>query len=402
MNLLLIALLFPASLLLPPRTAMENPAVVSAVPQKLRKDYDKMWARFVAGKEDAKLGKDLDKFVQKQKTVDPAVVIQGYLALFKGDDTAAREKFAQTLTINPRNRIATFYLAELAYARGEYARAAGLYDQLLANGATYPETEIKRQKAFLLAIDSVLQAAARAEAENRLPEAEDYYRQVLKMAPGEPSVRSRLAGLLSRQNKKEEAEAEKQAAESLIPTPPHKSPAAEDAKATNLEDLGRWGSDIDSFRAIRDAEAVTREQLAVLMVRYFPQVTELLQKAQILTDIQNSHARSEIQTVVGLGIMDPRPNRRFEPEAPITRGEFAKGLARLSRLIGLSADQATPIAAPDVARTSAMYQDIQLVLGSGLMDLENSGSFGVSGRVSGREAVRSAERLVHGFQQAQR
>src|SRR5262249_51658355 len=149
--------------------------------------------------------------------------------------------------------------------------------------------------------------------------------------PDEPSVRGRLAGLLLRQNKKEEAEAEKRAVENLIPAPPPRSRPAEDVKTTNLEDLGRWGSDIEVFYTIRDSDAVTREQLAVLMVRYFPQVTELQDKPQILTDIQNSPVRSEIQTVVGLGLMDPRPNRRFEPEAPITRGEFAKALARLTR-----------------------------------------------------------------------
>src|SRR5262245_27435479 len=120
MNLILIAVLFSSSLVLPPRTAMENPATVSAVPQKLRKDYDKIWARFVAGKEDAKLSKDLDKFVQKQKSFDPAVIIQGYLSLYKGDDAAARQKFAQTLTINSKNRIAVYYLSELAYASGEF------------------------------------------------------------------------------------------------------------------------------------------------------------------------------------------------------------------------------------------------------------------------------------------
>ena len=44
MNLLLVLLLLQ-SLPLPPRYAMENPAAVSAVPKKLKNDYDKLWAR---------------------------------------------------------------------------------------------------------------------------------------------------------------------------------------------------------------------------------------------------------------------------------------------------------------------------------------------------------------------
>src|SRR5437773_966534 len=115
MNLLLIALLAQSSLILPPRNAMENPSMVSPVPQKIRKDYDKLWARFLSGKEDAKLSKDLDKFVQKQKTLGPVVILQGYLALYKGDEGIARQKFNRALDINAQNRIAVYYLAELAY-----------------------------------------------------------------------------------------------------------------------------------------------------------------------------------------------------------------------------------------------------------------------------------------------
>jgi hypothetical protein len=86
----------------------------------------------------------------------------------------------------------------------------------------------------------------------------------------------------------------------------------------------------------------------------------------------------------------------------VTRADFAKALARLSRLLGVSGSERSPISAQDVAPTSIMYPDVQLVLGSGLMTLEDSGSFGVAGRVSGRQAVRSAEQLLLSFQQLQR
>src|SRR6266542_1632792 len=99
MNLFLLILLFDSSLVLPSRTVIENPAVVSQVPQKVRKDYDKMWARFIGAKDDPKLVKDLDKLLQKQKAFDPAWIIEGYLALYKGDDAIAATKFVQALTV---------------------------------------------------------------------------------------------------------------------------------------------------------------------------------------------------------------------------------------------------------------------------------------------------------------
>src|SRR5689334_20875754 len=131
MNTILIALLLLQSfLLLPPRAGMENPAAVSNVSAKIKKDYDKLWARFLSGKSDAQLSKDLDKLIKKQKAFDPALIIQAYIDLYKGNDAAAAQKFKQVLALNSNNRIAVFYLGELAFARSDYAEANRLYSLL--------------------------------------------------------------------------------------------------------------------------------------------------------------------------------------------------------------------------------------------------------------------------------
>jgi tetratricopeptide (TPR) repeat protein len=402
MNTLLLALMLQSSQILPPRNAVENPAVVAQVPQKIRKDYDKLWTRFISAKEDGKLQKDLEKFVQKQKGFDPAIVIEGYLALYKGDSKFARDKFAQALTANPQNRIAIYYLAEIAYSNGDYARATTLYGQLQSVDSNHSDIETKRQKSFLLATDNLLRSAARSESENRLSEAEDAYRQALKLAPNEPALHMQFADLLLKENKKQEAEAENKVAENLSPYRSSQSHPVSQAKGEDLEDLGRWGSDIETFHQIRDSKAVTRAQFAMLLVRYFPQVTEFRQTPQIITDIKDSPARPEIQTVVDIGLIDAFPNHDFEPSIPISRGDLARAFARLSRLIRVSADQAKPVSAPDVAETNAMYPEVRLVLGYGVMSLEDSGSFNVSGDVTGGQAVQSAEQLLRIFQQVQR
>jgi hypothetical protein len=169
-----------------------------------------------------------------------------------------------------------------------------------------------------------------------------------------------------------------------------------------LEDLGRWGSNITEFHKIRDSEALTREQFAVLIARYFPQIFEFRQTPQIITDIEDSPSRGEIQTVVGISVMQPFPNHSFEPGVPVTRGDLARALARLSRLLAVSAPSTSSNDLQDVASTNAMYTDVQLVLGSGMMTLEGSGTFNVSGQVSGRQAVQSVDRLLRIFQQVQR
>jgi tetratricopeptide (TPR) repeat protein len=402
MNALMLVLMLQSSLLLPPRTAVENPATVSPIPQKLRKDYDKLWTRFLSGKEDQKLVKDLDKLHQKQKTFEAAWIMDAYIALYQGNDTAAREKFMQALAINASNRIVLYYLAELADAHGEYARAATLYAQLQTVDASHPEVETKRQKAFLLATDSLLRVAARAETENRLAEAERAYRQATALAPNEPAFHGRLADILTKQNRKDEADAERKLMDSLMPRVAAKPRADEGVRVDDLEDLGRWGSDIELFHKIRDTDVISREQFATLLVRYFPQLTELRQTPQIITDIQNSPARAEIQTVVGIRLMEPMPNHDFYPAVPISRGELATALGRLSRLLDVKLGSSSPVSASDVVVSNSMYSEIQLVLDNSIMGLENSGSFNVTGQVSGRQAVLSVERVLRIFQQTQR
>ena len=120
-----------------------------------------------------------------------------------------------------------------------------------------------------------------------------------------------------------------------------------------------------------------------------------------MTDIDSSWAREEIQTVVDAGLMSIFPNHTYEPSAAISRGEFAAPMARLIRLLGLAASANPPISITDMAPTNAQYADVQLVLGYGLMNIQDSGVFDVFAELSGREAVRAAAHLLQTFQQAQ-
>ncbi len=403
MNTFLVALLFlQSALLVPPRTQVENPAAVSQVPAKLQKDYNKLWSRFLSGQADVQLKKDLDLLIKKQKNFDPAMTIEGFLELYKGNDAAAAQKFEEAFTANSNNRIAVYYLAELAYAHKDYIRANTFYSILLSLDKTRTDVEEKRLKAMLLATDDLVRSAARAETENRLSDAEEFYRRALAMAPKEPTLHLRFADLLARENKADEAAAERKIAEDLMPRRAGKAPANTEPRGDDLEDLGRWGRDIAVFRQIRNAPVVTREQVAAIILKYFPQVVEHRQTPQIVTDIDSSWARTEIQTVVDVGLVDLFANHTFEPGAAMTRGDSATALARLIRMLGLSPASAAPISTADVAPTNTQYADIQLVLGYALMNVQDSGNFDVSGDVSGREAVQAADRLLRTFQQVQR
>src|SRR5204863_6626425 len=103
---LMVVLLLQSSLLLPPRSLAVNPAAVSQVPAKLQKDYNKVWSRFLTGQADSQLTKDLDLLTKKQKNFDPAMMIEGFLELYKGNDAGAAQKFQQAFDANSNNRIA--------------------------------------------------------------------------------------------------------------------------------------------------------------------------------------------------------------------------------------------------------------------------------------------------------
>ena len=351
------------------------------------------------------------------------MTIEAYIDLYKGDDSGATSKFLASLSINPNDTIALYYLAELAYAGRDYARAGDFYSRLLAVDRTRSDVEAKRQKALLLTTDNLLRSAALAEQENRFADAEQAYRRSLEITPREPSLNGRLAELLAREKKWDEALAryrtqmeiagrnsgvEKNIAEALMNLG-RTEEAREilerlrnegtldenlESKVGELEDLGRWGSEIDFYRKLKSVDSITREQLAAAVVRYFPQVAEFPQNPQIVTDTQESRVRSEIQVSVGTGLMDPFPNHTFQPSEPITRGLFAQSMSRLTRLLGLSSADAPAIPLPDVNPGDALYGDIQLVLRSGLLNFESSGSFNASGKVSGEEAVRAMDRLL--------
>ncbi len=422
MNFAIIILLLQ-TLLLPPRISMENPAAAAAVPEKARKDYDKAWRKFLAAKEDKELAKNLDKLVRKHKNFDAALTLQAYLELYQGSEMNAERKFEQILASAPNNRIALYYLAELAFGRKDYASASKLYGRLASIDNARSDVETKRQKALLLATDNLFRAAVQAETQNRFDEAEVLYRRILSMAPREPAFHARLAALLVRRKKWDEAlthyrvqaelggateETDTAIAEALVNL--GRSDEARtildrsrnrdggdgilDVKLRELEDLGRWGSQIDYFHQIESTTSVTREQFSAMLVRYFPQITEIQQKQQIVTDIQASWARPEIQTILSIGLIDPFPNHTFRPSAPLTRGELAVSLSRLIRILGVSQTAAPPIPTSDVNPDDALHGDIQQVLVRGLMALDDSGNFYINGVVSGEETVRAVERLL--------
>jgi hypothetical protein len=97
--------------------------------------------------------------------------------------------------------------------------------------------------------------------------------------------------------------------------------------------------------------------------------------------------------VVNAAILDAQPNRTFVPAQTVSRGEFSMAMSRLTRVLGVTPAQSPSIPTPDLVPGHALYGDVQLLLQSGLLTLDNLGNFDIKAQVSGREAVNAMGRL---------
>lgn len=392
MTFLLIAFLLQAQIPLPGRTDLENPSARNPVPRQLQKDYDKLWKRFLSGKEDARVLKDSEKLLKKNADAVAPLLLQSYVDIHAGRLADAERKLQGVLSRRPSEPIALFYLAEIAYAREDFLGATRFYTRLAHADPSATGVDMKRQRALLLAMETLVQGARQASSENRLADAERLYRQALELAPQEPLLRKQLAEVLSLQGKTDQAE--QIANRALFSGEGEQAPRLARPPEPEWDDLTRWGTQIDHFRELRTSEAITREQFAALLARYFPQLTGVQRPSEVMTDVEDSWAQSSIQTVVAAGILDPMPNHAFQPARTVSRGEFAEAVARLTRLLGLFPQGAPPTSPLDVVPGSTLYRELQPVLGFELLSLDNAGNFNVSAPVGGEEAVNIAEKLL--------
>jgi len=393
MTFLLISLLLQAQFALPARSSLENPAVAIPVSKKLEKDYDKLWKRFLTGKEDAKVSVEFEKLLKKDPSLLAATMVEAYIDLYAGRQAEAERRLEVVLSKRPADQKVLSYLSEMAYLRNDYVRASGFYTRLRMAGGSGSDLEMKSQRSLLLGMEKLLQGAMSAAGANNLGEAERLYRQALGLAPKEPALHGQLALVLERAGRKEEADAEMRLQADLAGTPGRSNSRQEDP-AADLQSLGRWGDQISRFHELQASGAITREQAAALFARYFPQLVEFRSAPELMTDVQGSWAGPAIETVVGLGILDSMPNHTFQPSRTVTRGEFAQAVGRVIRMLGVSGDDVAPIAAPDLVPGTALYRELQPVVGYGLLPLDNAGNFNVTAPVRGEEAVNTAEKLL--------
>src|SRR5262245_32001686 len=158
MTPLLVALFLQLQIAMPARLDLSDPAAGNPVPKNMQKDYAQLWERFLSGKDDAKVFSEFDKLLKKNPDVVPPLLVQAYIDLYSGRMREGEQRLRSGLARRPSDPVALRFLAELAYSRNDFVEANDFYTRLRSSGSVV-EVDNKSQRAFLLALESLLQDA---------------------------------------------------------------------------------------------------------------------------------------------------------------------------------------------------------------------------------------------------
>lgn len=156
----------------------------------------------------------------------------------------------------------------------------------------------------------------------------------------------------------------------------------------------------DEYPGIRDAERLTREQLAALLYVELREAFDALANggSVIATDVSDRWAAEYIRRTVGAGVLEVFPNHTFQPTAFVDRIQLANALSRaLENLAPDVYDQARLSSGDrefaDLARQNPDYDAAALSVSLGFLAPGEGGTFEPRRIVTGPEAASAVAAL---------
>ena len=170
------------------------------------------------------------------------------------------------------------------------------------------------------------------------------------------------------------------------------------------EDLGRRlevAKLSELYGRIREAERVTREQLAALLAAEIgaPDGDDSRSADPVIAiDLERSWAASLIQTAVGAGYLRLYPDHTFKPRGLVTRAELAESLAAAfgrfdSEARRSAVDESSRLEMSDVPPGHRYREAAAIAAKLGLLGVSDGGMFRPLAFASGAEAVRAVHTL---------
>lgn len=158
----------------------------------------------------------------------------------------------------------------------------------------------------------------------------------------------------------------------------------------------------EEYLDVRDAERITREQLAALIYLELRQGLDRVGASAnvIATDIAGSWASEFIRRVVAAGVLEVYSNHTFQPRGFVTRVELARALARAMDVLDPDAYEIASRNAgdvgefPDLVRENVSYSDAALAIALDFLSPSDGGAFEPQRFVSGQEAAHAVQMLA--------
>ena len=398
------------------------------------RELSESWALIVAGR----LGEaDLRLAPLESLTPeDPGVLAAaGFLALRSGDHAGAGELFGRALAAAPDHVLASLGTVLLVLHSEDQEL---LFTRLQRLAALEPGASVVSDRLPGLALEVAENRLARARERARSgapgPSVAEAYRAALEAMPDSADLflEAAEAALLSgdRQSAREWFETvaaspaaskrqallaglaaaelladERRFTESLT----RLDGILEDPAARGFADLMERAADLgrrlevarlsERYARIREAERVTREQLAALLAAEIGEPDDDRGGDPVIAiDLERSWAASLIQTVVGAGYLRLYPDHTFQPRGLVTRAELAASLAAAfgkfdaEALRSAVADPSQPELG-DVPPDHRYREPVVIAVQFGLLRVTDQGMFRPRAFASGAEAVRAVHTL---------
>ena len=271
--------------------------------------------------------------------------------------------------------------ARMAAAEGQWESATVAYQQALAAS---PES------AFLLR-----ELAAVERRSGRTEDALAHITRAIELDPADRAAYVTLGELREEAGDLEGAVRAYEAARTLEPG------GGIEERLAALRDAVELARLPEQYRSIVSQEAVTRGETAALFgVRLDDLLsTASTQSAPVVTDGRDHWATDWILGVMRAGVMQPFANHTFQPDLPMSRGDFAQAVARILELIAAQhpGEDASWREArhrfTDLLPGHPVYQSASIAAAAGILPPTSDGAFEPTRPVTGAEAVEAVNRL---------
>jgi len=355
----------------------------------------------------------------------PALTLRGFVELARGAQSTAGVYFQQALEAQQDYAPALYGLGFVAEASGARVAAMQRYEQALQTDPTLAEASVRLLAVELAMAQTSLVNGEMLEASGDPDGAIAAYRETIRLGPDLLRAYLRLAVLYSAAGDDEEAVSVLRDARNRVGdlrqvleplglalqrTGTHadaydifqrlREVAPNDAEVRSLVAEARRLYETTSlpepYRRLEEKQVLQRGDLASLIAIRIPGLEDLVESPRrgiIMTDIDDSWAAPYIRDVVEWDLMQVYQNHAFYPDVDVSRQLFAEVSYRILELLG-AVDDAPRARLVDVPRGHFFHDQIQIVVGHGILELDSQGRFRILDRVSGEEAIAAMQRLA--------